>query len=107
MPNVERNAVLVTNTTLAESARFFSGFSPTQYTKSPPSEETTITRRLIEFCNLAECIVLNERVFSLPDKFPDDLTDSPLLRGLIHNGVHERFEPAEFAASAVTLAQRH
>src|SRR5215472_7647953 len=105
--NLERDAVLVTNTTLAESARLFSGFSPTRYAVgSPPSEETAITRRLIEFCNLAECIVLNERVYSLPGKLPDDLADSSLLRALINNRVHERFEPVEFSATAVTLARK-
>jgi hypothetical protein len=96
------NGVLVTNTTLVESARLFTGFTP----DLGRSEETFLTRRLIEFCNLAECVVLNENIFSIPGERPGDVAGSPLIKRLIDGGVLKVLVTDEFANSAVALARR-
>jgi len=96
------NDVLVTNTTLVESARLFTrdAHEPNDFTR------TLLTRQLIEFCNLAECVVLNDNILSIPGKLPDDVAGSPLIKGLIDGGVLQALVSDEFATNAVVQARR-
>jgi hypothetical protein len=95
MSLVGSNDVLVTHTTIVESARLFSEI-----------KSANLARRLIEFCNLAECVVLNEHVFSLPGELPNDVVGCDLIKNLKDTGVHHTLTSDEFAKNALLQARR-
>lgn len=79
------NSTLGTNTTLTEAARFiaYSKEEPTLQDKWRTKKQNhRAIHRLIEFCILAESVVLNNVIYTLPRAEPKDMNTLELLKRL-------------------------
>jgi hypothetical protein len=95
------NSALLTNSTLVGSARLI---TPELHPfRTDPGAKV---RQLFEFCNLVECLVLNEYVCTLPAELPDDAGDLPLLVELRKTGVITAALSVEAARRAVDAARQ-
>jgi len=95
------NSALLTNSTLVESARLITP-ELTPFRTDPGTK----VRQLFEFCNLVECLVLNEHVCTLPAELPDDAVELPLLVELRKTGVITAALSVEAARRAVDAARQ-
>lgn len=81
------NDILLTSTSLVEASRLVSGVPSESNSRR---NETMDVHRLVEFCNVVESVVLNDRIFILDGLLPNDEEGLHFASSLIENGIIER-----------------
>jgi len=94
IPRFPPNSILLTNTSLVEASRFVVGF------KSATDDRNAAMRRLIEFCGVAEAVVLNDRIYVLASKQLDSISSLGFLRSLKEFGICKTLGPSVLTVSA-------
>lgn len=101
------NSVLIPNTSIVEASRLlaYGAANPSDREgwrgRWDDSKPTSAVKRLIEFCNVSEAVVLNDNVYTLPSKDPEDVRSESLSSILRETGIRKELESGELSQKAI------
>jgi hypothetical protein len=105
LPHV--NSTLITNTSIIEASRLitFGDSGPSDGEswgwEGGASKHKVAVRRLVEFCDVSEAVVLNDYVYTLPSKDPEDVTRESLSSVLRDAGIRKELESGQLSNKAI------